>query len=61
MNQKELLTISVGIFLTIVAWMIIDLYHAKTSQSVESAVGPVSVPTYNINTKIFKVLEGKTE
>lgn len=59
MNQKELLILSVGIFLTIVAWMIIDLYHLQNNPA-ESAVGPVHVPSYSIDTRVFQVLQKKT-
>lgn len=31
MNQKELFLISLTIFLTIVAWMILDIYRIRTN------------------------------
>lgn len=35
MNQKELLIISVTIFLTVIAWIIADLVHVSTTQQVK--------------------------
>ncbi|MEN9327569.1 MAG: hypothetical protein RI947_377 [Candidatus Parcubacteria bacterium] len=61
MNQRELLILSVGIFLTIVAWMIIDLYHVKTNNSFDTALRPVTIPHYSINSKVFNSLNEMSE
>lgn len=34
MNQKEIFLITLSIFLTIIAWIIADLYHVATTQKV---------------------------
>lgn len=60
MNTKELLAISVGIFLTIIAWMVADLYHAKQSTVVEGVIHQSDVPEYKINPTIFTILKDKT-
>ena len=60
MNRKELLAISVGIFLTIIAWMVADLYHTKQSTVVEEIVNQGDIPSYKINPTIFKILKEKT-
>ena len=59
MNKKELLAISIGIFLTIIAWMVADLYHAKQSTVVEDVVNQAEVPNYKINPTIFSILKEK--
>ncbi len=59
MNKKELLAISVGIFLTIIAWMVADLYHAKQTIVVEDVVNQADVPNYKINPTIFTILKEK--
>lgn len=61
MNQKELLILSIGAFLTIIAWMIIDLYHVKTNTSFDTTAKPVVIPNYNVNTKVFNNLKELTE
>ncbi len=35
MNQKELLILSLTVFLTIIAWIIADLYHISTTEKVK--------------------------
>ena len=59
MNKKELLAISIGIFLTIIAWMVADLYHAKQTTVVEDVVNQAEVPNYKINPTIFSILKEK--
>ncbi len=59
MNQRELLIISIGIFLTIIAWMIIDLYHVQQSKTFQGNLGAVQVPSISINSKMFEVLKNK--
>lgn len=60
MNKKELLVISIGIFLTIVAWMVADLYHTKQTTVVEEIVNQADIPTYKINPTIFSILKEKS-
>ena len=60
MNKKELLVISIGIFMTIVAWMIADLYHTKQNTIVDEVVNQASIPSYKINPTVFSILKEKT-
>lgn len=60
MNQKEILVLAVGIFLTIVAWMIIDIYHIQTQEVVDTEIKPVTIPQYKIDTHVFDDLLKKT-
>ncbi len=59
MNKKELLVISIGIFMTIVAWMIADLYHTKQTTVVAEVANQVQIPSYSINPTIFIILKDK--
>lgn len=60
MNKRELLVISIGIFMTIIAWMIADLYHTKQTTVVDEVANQVFVPSYKINPTIFTILKEKS-
>ncbi len=36
MNKKELLFLSIGVFLTVIAWLVADVYHASTEEKIKS-------------------------
>ncbi len=58
MNKKELLLISVGIFFTVIAWVIADIYHAATTEKIKTKVeAPTSLKKYEINAEVLKNLE----
>ncbi len=58
MNQRDLLIISVTIFLTIIAWVILEVraisQDTPTNEEIQSAA-----VEYTINTDILDVLEKK--
>lgn len=58
MNQRDILIISVTIFLTIIAWVILEIraisQDTPTSEEIQSAA-----VEYTINTDILDVLEKK--
>jgi hypothetical protein len=56
MNGKELMILAAGVFLTIVAWMIIDLYHINEQEYINREIPPVEIPNFKINTSIFPTL-----
>lgn len=56
MNRKEFLVISIGIFLTIVAWIIIDIYHIKSSEQKTTDFKPTTLTNYEINKKILDLV-----
>lgn len=61
MKQKELLILSIVVFLTIVSWLIIDIYHiSKNNDDVLKTKfsAPVDVKV-NINSKVFEILNKK--
>lgn len=59
MNQKEILFISLTIFLTIVAWSISELYIIHKSTPTEKQIESVKLE-YAIDTTILDILENKT-
>lgn len=60
MNKKELLIFSICVFLTIVAWMIADLAHAKKITVIEGVITDVHIPSYTIDSEILSILQEKT-
>ncbi len=59
MNKKELFLISIGLFFTVVAWLIADIYHAASTEKIKNkVVGPV-FKKYEISTKVLKTLKEK--
>ncbi|OGK10533.1 hypothetical protein A2767_04705 [Candidatus Roizmanbacteria bacterium RIFCSPHIGHO2_01_FULL_35_10] len=59
MNHKELFWISLTIFLTIVLWMIMDIYRARTQITVESELKSLETVNYTVNPDILNVLGEK--
>ncbi len=59
MKNKEFLIIAVGIFFTIIAWMVIDLYHINTDRKVSIDVKPVSLSKFDDYRTIIDVLKAK--
>jgi uncharacterized protein involved in cysteine biosynthesis len=57
MNKKELLLLSIGIFFTVIAWLIADLYHAATAEKIKTRVEGPTLKKYAVSTDIFKALE----
>lgn len=60
MNQKELLIISITIFLTVMVWIAADLNHIRTTDSI-----PDKDPRFsrgidvNLNVEVVDALENK--
>jgi hypothetical protein len=61
MNKKELLFLSVGIFLTVVAWLIADVYHAANRVTTRTKIEVPTFPKYEISGDVLKVLLEKKE
>lgn len=61
MNKKELLLLSIIIFLTILMWLIADIYHAVTKETIKEKEDLPIVVNYKIDKKIFDILESKIE
>lgn len=59
MNRKEVLLISIGVFLTVVAWLIADVYHVGAR---EYGRGNLNLPLVNqtaINKEMIELLKNK--
>ncbi|MBI5123263.1 hypothetical protein HZA75_05390 [Candidatus Roizmanbacteria bacterium] len=61
MNKKEVLLLSIGVFLTVISWLIADIYHASTEDKIKSKVDLPQVYQYKINKDILEILKNKTE
>ncbi len=61
MNKKEILLLSIGVFLTVVAWLIADIYHASTEDKIKFKISLPQVYQYKINKDILETLKNRTE
>lgn len=61
MNKKELLFLSIGIFLTVVAWLIADIYHAATEEKIKTRIEIPQLDNYKINKELLNIIENKKE
>lgn len=61
MNKKEVLLLSIGVFLTVIAWLIADIYHASTESKIKLKVNLPQIYQYKINKDILETLKNKTE
>ncbi len=61
MNKKEILLLSIGVFLTVIAWLIADIYHESTEDKIKIKISLPQVHQYKINKDILEVLKNKTE
>lgn len=59
MNQKELFWISLTVFLTILAWMILDIYRIKTTLKVDTGLNSLQVVDFTLKPEVLKVLKEK--
>jgi hypothetical protein len=61
MNQKELLVLSIGIFMTIVAWMVIDIYHLQSRPPNNKDIKAVGSLQFKVDEKVFNLLKQKQD
>lgn len=61
MNKKELLFLSIGIFLTVIAWLIADIYHAATEEKIKTRIEIPKLDNYKINKELLDILKNKKE
>lgn len=57
MNKKELLLLSIGIFFTVIAWLMADIYHAATTEKIKTKIEGPAYKKYEISTDLLQVLE----
>ena len=61
MNRKELLLLSVGVFLTVIAWLVADIIHASSQEKVKINMDIPSLKRYQINKNLLNNLKNKVE
>jgi hypothetical protein len=61
MKKKEVLLLSIGVFLTVICWLIADIYHASTEEKVKSNIIFPQVIKYKIDKNLMETLKNKIE
>ena len=61
MNRKEVLLLSIGVFLTVVCWLIADIYHVSTEDKIKSRISLPQLYQYKISKELLEILRNKTE
>lgn len=59
MNQRELFFISLTVFLTIIAWMLLEAYKIDTAVKTEKEEKQVIEKKINLDNQILKILKNK--
>lgn len=59
MKQKDILILSITVFLTLLAWILLEVKSIHEQTPTDSQIESFSL-NYNINGEILKVLEKKT-
>ena len=60
MNKREILIISICIFLTVVAWLVADIIHTSSTQQLDADIQQVpQVEPIRLKTEVFQLLEQK--
>ncbi len=59
MNRKEFLIISFTIFLTVLAWVLADIYHASKMRQLLETVPAASSLEIRFDEKVFDSLRAK--
>ena len=58
MNQRELFFISTTIFLTIVAWVLFEVYGIQQTTPTDTQIQTITL-NYTIDTTVFDILRSK--
>ncbi|MEK7633338.1 MAG: hypothetical protein AAB437_00650 [Patescibacteria group bacterium] len=61
MKRKEILLLSIGVFLTVIAWLIADIYHTSTEDKIKSKINLPQINRYEINKDLLETLKNMTE
>lgn len=59
MKRKELLYLSICVFMTIVAWLTADLYHSANQKTVQENIANPILLQYKIDPEVLKLIEDK--
>ncbi|MBI1862697.1 hypothetical protein HYS00_01110 [Candidatus Microgenomates bacterium] len=54
MNRRELLIISVGIFMTIIAWVVADVYHAQSQDTIDTTIAVPPIKSISVNKDLIQ-------
>jgi hypothetical protein len=60
MNQKELLIISVTFFLTIVSWVLLDIYRVNKNIVIKDKIRKIQPVTFSIDADAVRRLKQRT-
>lgn len=61
MKKKEYLVLSITVFLTVLAWLIADVYHAATEEKLKNRANLPNIRNYQIDNGILEILRQKQE
>lgn len=61
MKRKELFIIALTVFLTVIAWVVSDIIHARDQEHTKLDIKVPSEKAYNIDENIFRILESRIE
>jgi hypothetical protein len=61
MKKKEILVLSISVFLTVIAWLVADIIHASTKERVETEIALPNIKNYVLDESIIQILESKQE
>jgi len=61
MNKKELLILSIVVFLSVIVWLIADIYHAATETKIKIKEETPTFVQYKIKDNILKILKEKRD
>lgn len=59
MNKKELFILSIGVFFTVIAWLLADIYHVSSQEKIKIKVTLPKVQNYEIKKEVFLQLKEK--
>jgi|YNPMSStandDraft_1061717.scaffolds.fasta_scaffold75671_1 hypothetical protein len=59
LSKKELLILSIIIFLSVIAWLIADIQHAVTESKIKIKEEPPAFTQFKINNDILMILKEK--
>lgn len=61
MKRKEIFLLSIGVFLTVICWLIADIYHVSTEDKIKSRITLPQINQYKISKELLETLKNKTE
>jgi hypothetical protein len=59
MKPREILIISIGVFMTIIAWVVIEIYKVNNSQLLEETIQLPTVKKYDVDLTVIDKLREK--